>query len=124
LKQAQSARVPLTAEMVTLGEVDAALIGGEILQDTQQLSDQRLRRDMAAGAALRRSDIEIKPPVTAGTNVDVFAQVGRIVVQTRAVAERDGFVGQSISARLPNTQEQLMIEVIGEDRAIVSNNIR
>jgi flagella basal body P-ring formation protein FlgA len=124
LNRAHKGKSALAADALSAGEVDAALVGGELVKDAQQLRDKRLRHDMDAGAALRLADIEDKPPVEAGSKVDVFAHVGRIVVQTKAVAQRDGFVGQRIGARLPKTQELLMVEVIGEDRAIVSNNTR
>jgi flagella basal body P-ring formation protein FlgA len=122
LTRAQPAKAVLGADAVTVAEIDAAPFGAALLQDPQQLAGKRLRRAMNVGAVLSAEDIEQRPAIAAGSGVDVFAAVGRVVVQTRAIAERDGFIGQSIAARTFATNEPLMIEVIGEDRAIVSNN--
>lgn len=122
LQRAQKAKSPLAPESAQVAEVDAAQSGGDVLVDALQLTGKRLRHDMAAGSALRTSDIEDKPPVEAGASIDVLSRVGSVVVQTRAVAERDGFVGQRIGTRTVRDNEILMVEVIGEDRAMVSSN--
>jgi flagellar basal body P-ring formation protein FlgA len=122
LTRAQPAKAVLGADAVALGEVDAAPAGGAVVQESRQLVGKRLRRGLNEGAVLRETDLEERPAIAAGAGVDVFTAVGRVVVQTKAIAERDGFVGQSIAARTLQTNESLMIEVIGEDRAIVSNS--
>jgi len=124
LLQTGTAHLPLGAAQVEQREVDVSEVRGAALRAPQQLAGMRLRHDVAAGVALSEEDIELRPPVRSGSEIQVFATVGSIVVQTGAVAQRDGFIGQRIGAWLPKNNEQLMVEVIGEDRAIVSNTQR
>lgn len=122
LRNPMRARSALTPEAAEYAEVDVAAVGSNVLQDTRQLSGKRLKRDLERGAALRAADIEDRPPVEAGASIEVTTKVGSVVVQTRAVAERDGFPGQRIGVRTVRDKEYLIVEVIGEDRAMVSSN--
>jgi flagella basal body P-ring formation protein FlgA len=121
LKQRGNARQRMQPELTTVAEVDISLANGVALQDAQQLQGKRLRRDTEAGRPLSADDLEDIPAVELGATVRVETQVGRVAIQTLAVAERDGAIGQRIAVRHPKNNEQLMVEVIGENRAIVSD---
>lgn len=122
LKQAGAAHLTLDVQQVETREADVSRVNGEPLQDGAQLAGMRLRHALEAGAVLGSGDIETRPPVAQGQTIDVYASVGRVVVQTRAVAQRDGFLGQRIGALVAGNNESLMVEVTGENRAVVSNN--
>lgn len=121
LKQRGSAQQRLRPEMIEEAVVDTSLRRGALVLDAQRLLGKRLRRDTEAGTALAAGDVEDIPAVELGATVRVFAGVGRIAVQTQAVALRDGAIGQRIAVRNPRTNEQLMVEVIGENSAMVSD---
>ena len=120
LNRLVNAKSSLTEDMLTRTEVNAAGISGELVAGFDQVKGQRLRHTLEADAVLRMDDVEQRPLIVSGNEVDVMARVGGIVVQTKAVAENDGFMGQTIKARVTNTREKLLVEVIGEGRAIVS----
>jgi flagella basal body P-ring formation protein FlgA len=122
LKQLTEAKTLLTEDMLTSIETNRAETAGTLVTDLSELRGKRLRHEMEAGAVLRLEDLEEKPLVISGSEVTVFAQVGSVVVQTKAIAERDGFRGQLINAHTSNTQEKLIVEVIGEGRTIVGSN--
>lgn len=120
LKQRGEALQRLRPDMVDTADADISLTNGAVVQDSQSLHGKRLKRETAAGVALAESDIEDIPAVEAGATIKVFTTVGRIAVQTLAVALRDGAVGQHIAVKKPRSNEQLMVEVTGENRAVVS----
>jgi flagella basal body P-ring formation protein FlgA len=121
LKQRGIARQRLQPELAALTEVDISLANGATLQDPRQLQGTRLCRDTEAGRPLTAADIEDIPAVELGATVRVHTQVGRVAIQTLAVAQRDGAIGQRIAVKHPKNNEQMMVEVIGENRAIVSD---
>lgn len=116
------AKSSITEGMLSRVAINAAEIAGVLVTSPQQLQAKRLRHEMEAGAVVRLEDLEEMPLIASGDDIDVIAQVGGIVVQTKAVAERDGFMGQLIKTRLSKSQENLLVKVIGEGRAIVSTN--
>jgi flagella basal body P-ring formation protein FlgA len=120
LKQRGDARQRLRPEMATQADVDVSLANGELVTDAAQLHGKRLRHDTDAGQPLTADDVEEIPPIELGSTVRVFTQVGRVAIQTLAVAQRDGQIGQRIAVKSAGNEEQLMVEVIGENRAIVS----
>lgn len=122
LKQRGSARQKLSAAMVTSTEANISLTNGAVVEDMQQLIGKRLRHDVEAGVPLAAGDVEVKPTIESGDAVQVYAKVGRVMVQSRAIAQRDGNTGQKIDVKNTKTNEQLTVEVIGENRAIVSEN--
>lgn len=120
LKQDGAKHQALAPEQVAeiTGAVSSA--NGRAVTDPRRLEGQRLRHPVAAGVPLGEADIEPRPAVTTGADVQVFASVGRVVVQTRASAERDGRIGERIRVLVPNNNERLAVEVIGENRAMVT----
>lgn len=122
LKQRGSARQNLGEAMLSNTEVDVSLTNGALLKDVRQLIGKRLRHDVEAGVALGAGDLEDKPAIEQGAVVQVFTKVGRVLVRTQAVAQRDGYIGQRIAVKNAQTNEQLTVEVIGENRAVVSDS--
>jgi flagella basal body P-ring formation protein FlgA len=121
LKQRGSAHQKLNTAMVSDAEVDISLTNGRLIGDAQHLVGKRLRHDVDAGLPLADGDVEDKPAIELGDAVQVYAKVGRVIVQTQAVAQRDGNIGQRIDVKSKQTNEQLTVEVMGEDRAVVSD---
>jgi flagella basal body P-ring formation protein FlgA len=122
-KRGLDAKAALAAELFELREVDVSRVhGGAVVASPAQLEGKRLRRDLAANAVLALADVEDRPPVEAGERIQVRAYVGRVTVQTTAIAERDGFVGARIAARVPGAEVRLRVEVTGENQARVTND--
>ena len=120
-RESLAAKVPLSADRFSLEEVDAAATRGEPLM-AAQLQGMRLRRELEAGAVLGSEDVESQPDVIAGEKVDVYAAAGRVVVRTVGIAQRDGFAGDPINARLEKANESVRVRVIGKNRAQVIEN--
>jgi flagella basal body P-ring formation protein FlgA len=113
------AKLELSAERVALREVNAAGAHGEPLTELAQLQGKRMRREIGAGAVLSAADVEDKPPVEAGEQIDVYATVGRVRVRTVGIAQRDGFNGDRIGVRVSDGKQSLQVRVIGENEARV-----
>lgn len=124
LRQPGSRHQLLHPAVVEAATVDVGTANGEPIAGLEQLQGQRLRRDFPAGRPLAAGDIEPRPAIASGAAVAVYANVGRVTVQTKAVAQRDGHIGQRIPVRTSPGNEALAVEVIGENRAIVSHHIR
>lgn len=122
LKARGSARQSLSEAMLSNADVDISLTNGTLQNDVKQIIGKRLRHDMEAGLPLGAGDIEDKPAVELGSLVEIYTRVGRVLIRTQAVAQHDGQVGQRIGVKNPQTNEQLTVDVIGENRAVVSNN--
>ena len=122
LNEHGSARQHLMPTMVSNAEIDISLLKSPALTDMEQLAGKRLRHDVAPGVPLSISDIEVKPAVELGDTVSVVTKVGRIAVQTQAIAERDGCIGQRIGVKNSHSNAQLTVDVIGEHLAAVSEN--
>lgn len=121
LREAGAKYQALAPERAMLATVDIGVANGTPLDDPRQLLGKRLRHDLAPGYPIATGDIENRPSIEVGAEVQVYASVGRVVVQTRGIAQRDGHVGQRIRVLTPNNNEQLAVEVIGDNRAMVSN---
>lgn len=114
-----SSRTALTPEMFELRETDTAHLGGRVVTQFAEIVGQRLRRDVTARAVLALDAIEARPPIETGEVIQVTATVGGVRVQRAAIAQRDGFAGQRIAARVVDGSDVLRVEVVGEDLAKV-----
>jgi flagella basal body P-ring formation protein FlgA len=117
-REQMSAKISLSADRFEIKEVDVAAIQGEPVT-LEQLSGMRLRREMRPGAVLTSDAMEHEPDVTAGEKIDVYAATGRVVVRTVGVAERDGYSGDRINARLVKANQSIRVRVIGKNRTQV-----
>lgn len=102
--------------------VDVAGASGTPITDASLLAGKRLRRELAAGAIVSTHDLEDIPVVRQGERIDVYARVGRVVVRTAATAERDGYAGERILARIRRSGERLNVRVTGDNTAWVGEH--
>lgn len=123
LKQDGARHQALVAAQIeaVVGAVSSA--NGDAVTDTRQLAGQRLRHALPAGVPIGSDDVEPSPAIAAGAAVDVFASTGRVLVRTRGTAEREGRLGERIRVLLPANNERLAVEVIGENRTMVSAHV-
>gem|GEM_PF-1888771 len=111
----------VTGGMVDLRAANIAGLTSVALNQPEQYMGQWTRRRVEAGAVLQLNDLEKKPDVIAGDLLNVAASVGGVTVQTKAIAERSGFIGQRISAHLARSDERLMVEIFNKGLAIVTS---
>ena len=121
-KERLPAKAVLDAEQFEHRTVDVAAVNGGAVREAGMLAGKRLRREIAAGAAISTSDLQDIPAVLSGEKIAVYARIGRVVVRTAAVAEHDAFAGDVIDARLPGTGESVHVRVSGNNTAWVSSN--
>jgi flagella basal body P-ring formation protein FlgA len=113
------AKTALGPDLFALQEVDVAKFGGRCVDSIAHLAGKRLKRELDADAVLGQNQMEDRPPVETGARIEVAARVGRVIVQRTAIAERDGWRGQRIGARVVDTDERLNVEVVGDNKAEV-----
>lgn len=121
-KRRLPARSGLETDMFEQREMNVARVRGGAVTSLAQLRGKRLRRELAADDVLPLAAIEERPPVEVGERIQIVAHIGRVTVQTTAIAQRDGFTGQRIDARLLDGSTTLSVEVVGEDRARVQGD--
>jgi flagella basal body P-ring formation protein FlgA len=122
LKQSGQARQHLRPAMVATAMADVSLARGHLVDTPEQLRGMRLRHAVAEGRALTDDDIEATPAVETGARVNAYTRVRRVLIQTLVIAQQDGNIGQRIEAAVAGSNEKLTVEVIGENRAMVSDN--
>lgn len=111
-----------TAQTFELREADVAAARGEAVTSFGDLDGTRLKRGLNAGAVLTRAALEVRPPVEAGEQISVTASMGGVVVRRAAIAQRDGFQGERIGARLLKSGQIVRVEVVGENAAKVQED--
>lgn len=93
---------------------DVAELGSPALTTVADLAGQRARTFIPAGAIAQRKDFEPNPSVRADETVDVRVTAGAIVIETQAVAEEDGRVGDTVRVRNPITASIFTARVVGD----------
>ena len=121
-KERLAAKTVPDVQRFEMRTADVAALSGTPVRDTNLLVGKRLRREVRADAVMSVEDLEDLPPVQRGGRIAIYARVGRIVVKSAAIAERDGFAGDVISARLPATGERVKVRVTGDNTAWISEH--
>ena len=121
-KESLAARTVLDPEQFELRQVDIASIAGPVLRDAKSVEGKRLRRALPAGAAVSAHDLQDVPAVQKGDRIAVYARIGRVVVKSAAVAQRDAFAGDVIDARVPASGERLHVRVTGSNTAWIKED--
>lgn len=98
---------------LVMREMDVTLLDAEVLGSADGLTGLRARRYLPANTALRRTDLEVAPPVVREQDVVVRVAVGRVSIETRGVAQQDGRTGELIKIRNPANAEVYMAQVAG-----------
>jgi flagella basal body P-ring formation protein FlgA len=99
--------------------LDVAALGAAPLRDAADAIGLRLRRALAAGAALASADLEPAPAVQQGAAVEVLAQSGRVSLRVKAVALADADVDQRVAVRSPSSGARYVVTVVGPGAARV-----
>lgn len=105
---------------VARAERDIAAVRGDWLSGDDEIAGRRTRFHVPAGAVLRRRDVELSPVVLTDQEVDVRVAVGAVVIQTKAVAEEEGHVGEYIRVRNPSSASIFMARVVGDKAVLVT----
>jgi flagellar basal body P-ring formation protein FlgA len=89
--------------------------------DPAALVGVRLRRPLAAGAALTESDVELGPPLARGTEVDVVIRSGAMAISARGRLESAARVGDTVRVRVEATRRILSGRLTGAGVVTVSS---
>lgn len=118
-RRAFGSREPLSAGDFALEERDVAGVRGAPLGDMNGLMGARARRPLGANDVVLATDVEPKPPVLTEQEVDVRLVAGRVAIDTRAIAEEEGLLGEVIRVRNPASAATYTARVVGEGKALV-----
>tara|TARA_B100000989_G_C19515650_1_gene461475 strand:- start:157 stop:972 length:816 start_codon:yes stop_codon:yes gene_type:complete len=77
--------------------------------------DYELAQSLSSGKVLLWKHLKKKPAVLKGSLVDVVAKEGYMHISMKGEALRDGFVGEFILVRNPNTRRDFKAEVVSEN---------
>lgn len=119
-RRAIKPREKLTPSDVVQEERDVADLGSPALAALADVVGQRARTFLPAGAVVQAKDVEPSPAVWADTTVDVRVTSGAIVIETQAVAEEDGRVGDTVHVRNPTTASIFSARVVGDERVAIT----
>lgn len=118
-EQFHRAHESLDRSTVRVEERDIALMSDLPLEREADLELLRTRHAMSAGHALLRRDFEERPPILAGEDVTVRVTYRSIAIETRAVALREGRIGEPIALKNPDSARTYNARVTGPHRAEV-----
>lgn len=104
-------------------ERDVARVRGEPLQRIDDVVGMRARVSVSNGAVVRVADLEKNPPVLANQEVEVRVVAGPVRVETRAVAEQEGYVGELVRVRNPKTFSVFTARVTGDKTVQVTQKV-
>jgi len=99
---------------------DVAELGNVALALESDLIDKRARTFIPSGAIVRIKDLERNPAVLAEEMVDVRVLAGPIFIETQAVAEQDGYIGDRVRVRNPTTASIFTARVVGDNAVVVT----
>ncbi|MDH5325995.1 MAG: flagellar basal body P-ring formation chaperone FlgA [Gammaproteobacteria bacterium] len=71
----------------------------DVVTDDSAMVKQRLSRGVSEGAVVRKTHFSVVPDVVSGSRVDVVAQVGNVLLNTKAIALEEGFSGDRIKVK-------------------------
>lgn len=111
-------REPLTTAGFVVEEREIAGVRGALL-DASAVANARSRRTIAAGAIVVAADVEPAPSVLAEQEVDVRVVSGSVAIDTRAIAEQEGSLGDIIRVRNPASTATYMARVVGSGKTQV-----
>jgi flagella basal body P-ring formation protein FlgA len=109
--RALAAREAVVGADFTLEERDVSGFIGDTLP-TPSVAGLRVRRALPAGTVARTGDFEAQPAVARNQEVDVRVTIGSIQLETKAVAEQDGKIGDWIKLRNPSSNESFVARIV------------
>jgi flagella basal body P-ring formation protein FlgA len=114
-----AARAPLTPEAVETVSVDALDPACDLVASPESLAGMRTRRTLHAGERLCVQFIEPRPAVALGEEVTVRARAGLVTITSRAIAQRDAAVGETVQVRNPSSGDLYVASVSGRGEVVV-----
>jgi len=87
---------------------DLAQVDADVVTDPRALQNMLLTRDLMPGQPLRHRDLESRPLVRRGQQVDLVVQRGSVSAVLRAVCRQDGRQGQMVSVMNPLTKRPVL----------------
>lgn len=105
----------LSAEVIEVKEIDAALAGPQALERMVDIENMELARGLAAGAPIRSFDLRPVLLVKKGQNVKMQLGQGRgFNITARLEALQDGRMGEQIRLKNPESGRMVSGVVVGE----------
>ena len=77
--------------------------------------DMRLKQNVKAGAVLTENLLQEVPDVTQGNTVKVVVEVGVVKLNASAIALEDGFIGDKITVRKPQSDISYKVTIVGKN---------
>jgi len=115
LERGQSLAGPaLTAQKADVLRERIALVSARIDPATLEVS-----QSVAAGRALTRRDVVVRPLIRKGQVVEVFAQAGQLGIRMKALALENGAAGDLIKLRNIESQKEFNGQVTHESKVQV-----
>ena len=91
-------------------QVDAATLSSALWTDSPER--MRMRRSVHRGEPLTTLDVELRPYVVRGEQVQVFSHVGDLSVEAQAEALQDGKAGQDVLVRIASSRSPVTARVL------------
>lgn len=85
--------------------------------DSQQLRRAYTKRRLTPGDVIRYSDIKMQPHITEKASVQLTVVRGAITLTVEMISNGEGYIGDSIELRNPESGEIVMATIIGEGQA-------
>ena len=86
-----------------------------IVDSNINFSEYELVQSMSSGKVLLWRHLKKRPTVLKGSLVDVVAKEGYMQISMKGEALRDGFVGEFIPVKNPNTRKDFKAEIVSEN---------
>jgi flagella basal body P-ring formation protein FlgA len=98
---------------------DVLNLSCEPLVSHEGLVGLRTTRALAAGAVVCREFLELRPAVSRGESVEVRVAAGAVAITTRAIAQQDAALGQSVRLRRADRAAPILGTVTGAGQVSV-----
>ncbi|RUO59033.1 flagellar basal body P-ring formation chaperone FlgA [Pseudidiomarina insulisalsae] len=115
-----TARQPITTQDLRLQRGNLARLPTDIITDAAALQGQQLKRNLAAGSAVRSSLLEPVEVITYQDQVKVVYRGPGFAIEQVGVALQAGAIGDTIRVRLQQRQI-ILAEVTGRGQVIMSH---
>ena len=111
--------MPLTEAETMLERRDVLASRGILKALPTATQDYELAESLAPGQALSDRSLRLKTVVFRGHRVDARVQTGSLEITTKVEAMEDGYPGQSIRVRNPQSKREFRGVVQGEDTVLI-----
>jgi flagella basal body P-ring formation protein FlgA len=128
IELAQKLAVPVARRSLAAGTVLSAndvsiedrAAPGALALDASAVVGLRVRRPIAAGAALTEADVELGPPLARGTEVEVVVRSGALAITSRGKLESAARVGDQVRVRVEATRRIVSGRLTGAGTVLVA----